>query len=623
MKLITFDIETWGLKREYLLQPWRAATGEAGVWMNAIWDGEQFLDEIPKTYQEDYLGAKNIFLCGWNLKFDLAFLLAEGNQFLMGKRYIDGMLLLKRLYPDLKTYGLKAALERFKNHLNCGYVSDYNKDIEFKEGRPENAYTQNELDCIDEYNKRDAKYTHALIKYLTSISSFSTISQAIRESTMSVFFADSWRRGINLDYKNVLIYGKGLSKKLLKIENLFKEVKLTKEIVSSPKQLREYISKRLKITLHERTEKGELSVNANVLKNLYYEAEGSNKLILKLILKYKELLTEHNKFAIPAQECKNIAYSEPMLSSTYTGRLTYKMYQNITETKHFKNGRTKAITKKIRIGLPIHQIKRGTVRDMFIPPKGFKLVELDFSGQEMRLMAAIAKEPTMIRLFNEGKDLHAFTGASIMGMSYDGFLKLQQNDPKTYKDMRFLGKLTNLSLQYRLSANGLYKQWHDKYGLVDKTLEDAERARETYISIYRGVSEYWEKSISNAKERGFTKNVIGRQCLLHDWTYENYYKSEQTAINYPIQSTGAEQKILALYEMRKLIIKEGVLFGWDLHDGLYFYVPDCLCTTDIVLLMAEKMGNLPYEKAWAWTPPVKFPVEAKIGDSWGSLQIIT
>jgi DNA polymerase-1 len=473
-----------------------------------------------------------------------------------------------------------------------------------------------------QYNKRDAKYAHAMIKYLISIASFSTISQVIRESTASVFFADSWRRGINLDSKNVKEYGDSISHKLEMAESVLDMIGLTKQVINSPKQLREFITEKMKIKLTTRTPKGALSVNASVLKNVYYNAPKNCKAIFKLLLRFKELQTEHIKFVLPASKCQPLCHSEPIINSTYTGRLTYSMYQNHKKIKRHKNGKETEVKWRSLIGVPMHQIKRGSVRNMFTPPSGFKLAELDFSGQEMRLMAAIAKEPTMIRLFNEGKDLHAFTGANIAGMGYDEFLKLQQNDPKTYKDMRSLGKVTNLSLQYRLSARGLHKTWHDKYGLVDKTLEDAERARETYISIYRGVSEYWEKSISNAKERGFVENVIGRRCLLHDWTYENYYKSEQTSINYPIQSTGAEQKILALYEMRKLIIKEGVLFGWDLHDGLYFYVPDCLCTTDIVLLMAEKMGNLPYEKAWAWTPPVKFPVEAKIGDSWGSLQAL-
>lgn len=619
MKLHSFDIETWGAYPGYALQPWRVYAKQAGIMMMAF-DTNTCFKNL----------ANDTILCGWNLKFDLAFLYASGfEEHISRFKYLDGMLLLKRLYPDLPTYALKPSLERFKDELDCDYVSGYSDGIVFKTGTSDN-YTAEELTKMREYNKRDAVYTLALTKYLIEQVSPNMLIQAIRESTVSYLFAKAWATGILIDENEVDRQSEKVQKTLQYLaDNLYNKCGLTKSMMASPAQLRDFFIQN-GINLTELTEKGQLSVNSTVLKNLYYSLEGGKKKLLKAILMYRELETEAHKFINGARECMetvtedrmHIIHPEPILQGTYTGRLTYSVYQNIKEKKQYKNGKVKEHTKKIRVGLPIHQMKRGELRNIFIAPDKYKILELDFSGQEMRLMAAISKDPTMVRLFNENKDLHAYTAASIAGMDYEEFQALKSSDPKRYKDMRYIGKLTNLSLQYRLSAPMLYRQWHDKYGLIDKTQGDALKARETYLKIYHGIPDYWERSIHFAKQNRFVMNVCGRKCILNKWNRVDAYSSEQTAINFPIQSTGAEQKILALYSLREFLTKHKIEFKWDLHDGMYFYVPDSDWIKEIVDEMVEMLSDLPYKRTWDWEPVVKFPVEAKIGNRWGELKSI-
>jgi len=623
VKMIAIDIETWGAKPGYTLQPWQATTAESGILCMAfssnnfthlgtnLYDIQNLLSRISSTK----------LVCGWNLKFDLAFLIANNciplkNEF----QFLDGMLLLKRIMPNLATYALKPTLERFADKLPQ-YEGVYNTEIEFKIGR--NPYTKEELSALHEYNKKDAFYTYHLIDYLKTIASAADWSQAVRESSAAFLFANAWQHGIKISAKVVRDYERETTKKINTLETFFLKIELSKEVVNSPLQLRKYLSDKLHLNLTERTEKGALSVNKNILKSQSYTCDSYASKILKLILEYKTLQTETTKFIESAKNClleSDYAHPDPILNSTYTGRVTYSMRQNIKEKKEFKNGKIKLINKQIPIGVPIHQIKRGDMRNMFVAPKGYDIVEFDFSAQEMRLMACIANERTMIDLFNSHKDLHAYTAASIVQISYDEFLTWQKIKPEDYKKMRFLGKLTNLSLQYRLSSGNLYRQWHDVYGLTDKSLVDAQVARQTYLNIYSGVAEYWQSAILKAKTLGFAQNLAGRKYYINAWNREDEWASSQTAINFPIQSTGAEQKILALDCLRNYIAEQHIIFGWDLHDGLYFYMPKCEFQHDMILDMVDIFNRLPYKTAWGWQPQIEFPVEVKLGASWGGLK---
>ena len=629
MTMISFDIETWGLKPGYTLQPWRVMDKESGILTVAIANPKEkktLVGRYPTRgeLKRYFTFDKKDILCAWNIKFDLAFLLANGLQHPLHKhRFLDGMLLLKRMGYDLPTYALKPTLRRFGKYLKNVDV-DYSQGIKFKTGDPREVYSDDEIEEMAKYNARDAEYTLQLIKYLAEKAPKPVLLQAIRESTAAFHFADAWQRGILLDKPALNSYSLKLNDKLAKLVPILEKVNLSSDIIASPQKLQTYLTDELSIKLTERTDSGNYSVGKDVLNKLFYSTEGRTHQIIRLIREHKKLKTEIDKFITSAQECMatgDKVYPDPMLSGTYTGRLTYSIFTNATETKKYKNGAVKEVKRRLRIGVPIHQIKKaGAIRKMFIAPKDHSIVELDFSNQEMRLIACIANEPTMIELFNEKMDLHAYTAAGIINKEYGDFIQLKENDPALYNKTRKLGKLTNLALQYRLSASGLYKQWHDNYGMTDKTPGDAEHARMTYLRLYSGIQRYWDSSPLKAQKRGFVESMGARRCPLTKWDYENRYRSSQTSINFPIQATGADQKILALYCLRNFIHKNGIQLAWDLHDGLFFYVPDCMMQHELILEMIEILNNLPYDKAWGWQPQVEFPVEAKVGKCWGDLK---
>jgi DNA polymerase I-like protein with 3'-5' exonuclease and polymerase domains len=142
----------------------------------------------------------------------------------------------------------------------------------------------------------------------------------------------------------------------------------------------------------------------------------------------------------------------------------------------------------------------------------------------------------------------------------------------------------------------------------------------TYQNTYKGVPRFWETQIRTTAAKGYVETLAGRRIQVKgDWSGKNRWRMQSTSINTPIQGTGADQKYLALLCVKNTLHNTGSYFFLDMHDGLYFLVPDdnvrqfCDETKDV-------LDNLPYAEAWGFKPPVPLPFDCKVGKSWGSLQ---
>jgi DNA polymerase I-like protein with 3'-5' exonuclease and polymerase domains len=150
-------------------------------------------------------------------------------------------------------------------------------------------------------------------------------------------------------------------------------------------------------------------------------------------------------------------------------------------------------------------------------------------------------------------------------------------------------------------------------------LAEAETIRDTYLNTYTGVPGYWERQIRQTQKLGYVETFAGRRVQVKgDWNGDFAWSMGSTAINYRIQGTFAEQKYLALSVLKPYCVKHGIIFFLDYHDGLLFFVPERLAEKAAVEMKA-KLDNLPYKKAWDFTPPIPLNWDAKIGSSWGDL----
>ena len=134
------------------------------------------------------------------------------------------------------------------------------------------------------------------------------------------------------------------------------------------------------------------------------------------------------------------------------------------------------------------------------------------------------------------------------------------------------------------------------------------------------VPSYWQRQIQVCKSLGYAETFAGRRVQLKgSWTGRDKWPMESTSINYPIQGTGGDQKYLALAVARNMLPEFGGYFYYELHDGLFFIFPHDN-TLKASIKFNEVLSNLPYSKAWKKLFPIKFPVDCKIGPSWGELK---
>jgi DNA polymerase I-like protein with 3'-5' exonuclease and polymerase domains len=190
---------------------------------------------------------------------------------------------------------------------------------------------------------------------------------------------------------------------------------------------------------------------------------------------------------------------------------------------------------------------------------------------------------------------------------------------KEAKALRQLGKVANLSLQYRTSANKLRVVARVKH-LIDMSPTQAYHIHRAYQQAYPGVPAYWSYQISLVRSVGYAETFAGRRVkVVGGWEGSMAWSMGSTAINYRIQGTGADQKYLALAVLKPYLVSIGAMFAWDLHDGIYFYVPDDR-VREAVPKIRSMLDNLPYEKAWGLKPPIPLPWDCKVGHSWGELK---
>jgi DNA polymerase-1 len=439
----------------------------------------------------------------------------------------------------------------------------------------------------------------------------------VLESSSVPLVAETYVRGLHIDQAALAT----LDKQLEEASNVaFVKLKLdtpevTPELLASPKQLGDLLYTDWRLPVVKMTEKGQFSTDRESLRELALLDPRA-----KLVDEYREANGNRAKFVTSTSE--SLAYNgdgctrpQAKIYGTYTGRMTYYSKQG--------KGKDERPT-----GVALHQWKRDPAfRRLITPPPGHTLLEFDFAGQEFRWMAVMARDPTMLQLCGDGEDAHSFMGARISGLSYEQLRKQVAEGVKGAKDKRQLGKVANLSLQYRTSAKTLMTVARTQYSLPMKEKE-AKAIHATYLTTYLQVPNYWDKQIYMAKKYGWVETLAGRRVSLRSFKSNTkmdastlQWARDSTSINFPIQGVGADQKYLALAVLRKYLPEVNGHFYFELHDGMFVVVPDKYAERAVHEIKAL-LSNLPYQKAWGVSLPIQFPVDAKMGKSWGDLKEI-
>lgn len=622
-KVFAFDFETSGTLPEHALQPWRVATGQA--WATSLafarkdppgitWGGGLApTREQMREFLQLAIDTKS-YVAGWNTVFDIQWLLAYGlEQEVMQVRWLDGMLLWRHWFiePEYdldrnkkKSYGLKAAVAE-----ELPQFAGYEEDVDFHDPSP--AARQR----LHEYNQRDVLFTLRLTKRFYERlrqSDPRRLEAALVEARSLPLVAQANLQGMLVD----TLAARELSAHLTNIakESLASLAPhgVTEKIVRSAPQLATLLFDQWGLpVIKENTGKKTGKVSRSTDKEVLHELSLTDERVARLRL-YRGALNNRTKFAetpLESVQYNGDGHTRPqaIVFGTYSGRLTYGSKQGKNKDER-------------QTGFALHQEKRGAeFRAILIPPPGYTLVEFDAAGQEFRWMAIASQDPTMLQLCQPGEDPHTYMGSRIAQRDYREMMRAIEAKEPDAKDKRQLGKVGNLSLQYRTSAKKLLKVARVDYGMK-MFLPEAQYVHKTYLNTYTHVPQYWNQQIALTKQRGWVETFAGRRVqVVGNWDGDFGWSMGSTAINYRIQGTGADQKYLALAVLRAYLVKHGIRFAWDLHDGIYFYVPDAKVSRAIVE-MHRTLCALPYREAWGFTPPIPLPWDCKVGKSWGTLK---
>lgn len=346
--------------------------------------------------------------------------------------------------------------------------------------------------------------------------------------------------GIMIDPEYFHKFGVEVAQKLNILEQKIYDIAGGKFNLNSPKQLAEVLFINLNIAPVKKTKTG-LSTNVEVLEEL--EARGEE--IAKYILEYRKLSKLKSTYidALPkVADENNRIHTNFNQTGTATGRLS-------SSDPNLQN-------------IPVKTDDGMRIREGFIAKKGYKLLGIDYSQIELRVLTEISKDESLKKAYAEGKDLHDLTARKIFGLSEDEEVKREQ---------RIAAKIVNFSIIYGKTAFGLSKE-------LKITRKEAEDYIEKYFAEYPKVKELETEIINSAEEKGYAETYFNRRRDIEGIYSRNKNvknQAERMAVNTVIQGTAAEIIKKVMIELYKFLKeKDDIKMLLQVHDELIFEIKD-------------------------------------------------
>ncbi|MBP6866007.1 MAG: hypothetical protein KBC12_00475 [Candidatus Pacebacteria bacterium] len=313
--------------------------------------------------------------------------------------------------------------------------------------------------------------------------------------------------------------------------------------INSPKQMGEILFEKLGIKTKKKTTGGKLSTNIAVLEELEEEYE-----IVREIIKHRELAKLLSTYIDPMPK---------MVGDD--GRLHAKFQQAGSATGRFSS------TEPNLQNLPIKSELGKKIRDGFVAAKGYKLLALDYSQIELRVVALLSKDVNMTEIFKDGKDIHTGVASRVFGVPAG----------EVDAEMRRKAKVINFGIIYGMGVSSLRKN-------LGGTREEAQKFYDNYFRQFSGVKEYMDGVKEFAKKHGYTETLFGRKRHFPNINSRIPFlkaMAERTAINAPVQGTATADIIkLALRFAHEDLEKAGLLdkahLILQIHDELVYEVEE-------------------------------------------------
>jgi DNA polymerase I len=506
-----------------------------------------------------------------NLKYDLLVLQHAGIE--LTPPFYDTMLAHYLLEPD-KRHKMD---ELARNFLKYDPIAI--ETLIGKKGKDQLNMATIEPKKVAIYAAEDADITLQLYHVFKPLIKEQSLEKVLFDIELPLVpvLAQMERNGVKLDIGFLSQYSHELAAFISELEKDIISLAGVKFNIASPKQLGEVLFDKLKLMdKPKKTKTGQYQTNEEVLQKLANTHE-----IVGKILDYREL-----------QKLKSTYVDAlPLLVSKKTGRVHTSFNQAIAAT-----GRLSSNNPNLQ-NIPIRTEKGRHIRKAFVASSdSHVLVSADYSQIELRVIASVSKDKSMMEAFIQNLDIHTSTAAKVFDVHYD----------EVTKEMRSKAKMVNFGIIYGISAFGL----SERLGIPRK---EAKEIIDEYFVKFPGIKSYMDNTIAEAKQNGYVKTLLGRRRYVPDITSANQTVrgfAERNAINAPIQGAAADMIKLAMIKVQNKLkeLNLKTILTLQVHDELLLDVP--LDELEIVAtLVKEEMQD-------AMELDVPVVVEAGFGKNW-------
>jgi len=506
---------------------------------------------------------------GQNLKYD-AHVLANHDIYLVG--IAQDSMLESYVLDSTKRHNMDDLALRFLGHNTIHF-----EDIAGK-GVKQLTFNQIDLEEAGPYAAEDADITlqihQKLSEALDKEPALKKVYQEIELPLLKVLLAIE-RHGVMVDVTMLEKQSKQLAERMKELEQQAYDEAGETFNLASPKQLSVILFEKLKIPTQKKTKTGQYSTAEEVLQELAVDYA------------LPKILLEHRSIS--------------KLKSTYTDKLPLQVDKK-TGRVHTSYNQTVAATGRLSStdpnlqNIPIRSEEGRRIRQAFIAPKGYKMLAADYSQVELRIMAHLSEDESLLKAFADGVDVHRATAAEVFGVGLD----------EVEPEQRRAAKAINFGLIYGMSAFGLAKQLNiGRY--------EAQDYIDVYFARYPGVKVYMDKTREQAHDRGYVETVFGRRLYLPEINSRNGQRrqyAERTAINAPMQGTAADIIKRAMIAVDNALSagKVDAKVVMQVHDELVVEVlaKDVKAVTDLLRMEMEQAATL----------KVPLVVDIGVGNNW-------
>ncbi|KWF32246.1 DNA polymerase I [Burkholderia diffusa] len=390
------------------------------------------------------------------------------------------------------------------------------------------------------------------------------------EMPVSLVLRKMERTGVLIDDALLQAQSNEIATRLIELEGQAYELAGGEFNLGSPKQIGQIFFEKLQLPVVKKTPSGAPSTDEEVLQKLAEDYP-----LPKLLLEHRGL---------------------SKLKSTYTDKLP-RMVNPATGRVHTNYAQAVAVTGRLASNdpnlqnIPVRTAEGRRIREAFIASPGHRIVSADYSQIELRIMAHISGDASLLRAFSQGEDIHRATAAEVFGVT-----PLEVNS-----DQRRIAKVINFGLIYGMSAFGLASN-------LGITRDAAKLYIDRYFARYPGVAQYMEDTRAAAKEKGYVETVFGRRLWLPEINGGNGPRrqaAERAAINAPMQGTAADLIKLSMIAVDDWLTRDQLASRMimQVHDELVLEVPD-----DELSLVREKLPEM-----MCGVAKLKVPLVAEVG----------